>query len=671
LSGRLFIRRMNDKGGIAVFFIFIIAIILGALAGAFAGYIRSAPTLAEVKFNPKLTTYVYDAKGRVVARFFKENRDSVPLVEIPLHLRHAVIAIEDERFYSHHGVDLRSTLRALWVNAKAKTIVQGGSTITQQLAKNAFLTHDRTWARKLRELLWTIQIERIYTKDEILEAYLNLIYFGHGAHGVAAAAYTYFGKPVQELTLAESAFLAGVSRGPSIYSPYINYESAVKRRNLILDVMAEQGYISRLEAEAAKATPLEVVPLKKKEEIAPYFADYILQKLLDLYGENRVYGGGLKVYTTLDIDIQKAAENALLSGLPTIKEDKNGLKQPQGAIIAIDPQTGHIKAMVGGRGTDQFNRAVQAYRQPGSAIKPLIYAAALEAGYTPASVFVDEPLELTLDSGEKWQPENYDKQYKGTVSLRRALTESINVVAVKLLQEIGAENALTYIKRLGITSLVESGARNDTHPALALGGLTRGVSPLELTAAYAVFANGGLYISPVAITKIEDAKGNVILESRPQRRIVMSEALAYIMTDMLQDVISHGTGTEARLDRPAAGKTGTTSDYTNAWFIGYTPELAAAVWIGNDRQVEAMITPQGPIGSSQAAVIWRNFMKQALAAAPVSSFAKPERGLVENVAVDLLNGLLVTPGCQIPPEFLGHEMFIKDREPTRPSPACL
>ncbi|HHW08975.1 MAG TPA: penicillin-binding protein 1A [Firmicutes bacterium] len=665
------VKRRNDRGGIAIFFIFIIAIILGALAGAFAGFLRSAPTLAEVKFDPKLTTYVYDAKGRVITRFFKENRDPVPLVEIPLYLRHAVIAIEDERFYSHHGIDLRSTLRALWVNAKAKTIKQGGSTITQQLAKNAFLSHERTWTRKLRELLWTIQIERAYTKDEILEAYLNLIYFGHGAHGVAAAAQTYFGKPVQELTLAEAAFIAGVSRSPSLYSPYINPEAAVKRRNLILDVMAEQGYISRLEAEMAKATPLEVKPLKKSEENAPYFADYILQQLLELYGENRVYGGGLKVYTTLDLDIQKAAEKALLSGLPTIKEDKNGLKQPQGAVIAIEPQTGHIKAMVGGRGTDQFNRAVQAYRQPGSAIKPLIYAAALEAGYAPASVFVDEPLELTLQSGEKWRPENNNKTYRGSVSLRQALTDSINIVAVKLLLEIGAEKALAYMKRLGITSLVETGTRNDTHPALALGGLTRGMSPLELVAAYAVFANGGIYVKPTAITKIEDAKGQVIYTSRPERRIVMSEALAYMMTDMLQDVISHGTGTAARLDRPAAGKTGTTSDYTNAWFIGYTPELAAAVWIGNDRQVEAMITAKGPVGSSQAALIWSNFMKQALSTVPSSSFAKPQRGLAEDVAVDTRNGLPIMPNCQIPPEFVGYELFLEDRVPARLSPACL
>lgn len=663
-------RKAKSRMGTVITFAFLFSISVGALAGALAGFLGSAPTLAEVEFNPQLTTYVYDVEGRVLARLYKENRDSVPLSAIPVHLRHAVLAVEDERFYTHHGIDFRGLLRALVVNVRAGEIRQGGSTLTQQLAKNAFLSHERTITRKLRELLWTIQIERRYSKDEILEAYLNQICFGHGAYGAEAGAQLYFGKHVKDVTLPEAAFLAGVTNGPSVFSPFINKEAATRRRDFVLRRMEQLGYISESQSEAARRAPLVTIPLRRNERKAPYFVDYILQTLLELYGEQLVYGGGLRVYTTLSSSVQAAAEQALLQGLPSLKVDANGLQQPQGAVVAIDPLTGAIRAMVGGRGTDKFNRAVQAQRQPGSAIKPIVYAAALESGLTPATVMRDEPLSLQGSDGGSWQPENYDRRYRGDISLRYALEESVNIIAVKLLQQLGPRTVLDYGRRLGITTLVEKGAKNDLNASLALGGLTRGVSPLELTAAYVPFANGGIYIPPWAISRIEDNNGNVLRESRTDRRTVVSEALAYLMTDMMRGVIDRGTGKRAAISRPAAGKTGTTSDYTNAWFVGYTPELVATVWIGNDAQKDAMVSREGSVGSAKAAEIWAAFMKKALAAAPAQDFRKPSSGLAEAVAIDTGNGLLAPEGCRLPADSVRRELFLEDHVPKAVSPRC-
>lgn len=660
----------SSQGSVIVVLVLLMSTLLGIFAGTLAGYVRSAPTLAEVEFSPKMTTYVYDAQGKVITRFYKENRDLLPYERIPAYLKQAVVAIEDERFFSHHGVDFRSFIRALFVNIKAGAVVQGGSTITQQLAKNAFLTSERTISRKLRELMWTIQIERRYSKTEILEAYMNQVYFGHGAHGVEAAAQTYFGKSATQVTLAEAAFLAGVTRGPSIYSPFVDYNAAVARRNTVLSRMESLGYISAAAAQAARNTKLVTTSSQPGRQVAPYFVDYILQTLLRLYGENRVYGGGLRVYTSLDLDMQVIAEKTLINGLPTLKTDHNGLQQPQGALIAIEPETGYIKAMVGGRGTDKFNRAVQAYRQPGSAIKPILYAAAMENGYTPASILKDEPLTI-VNGQEKWSPENYDRQYRGNISLRKALEESVNIIAIKLLQDLGPRAVLDFGRRLGLSSLVDTGEPNDLNASLALGGLTKGVSPLEITAAYAAFANAGQYITPTAITKITDSNGVVLFQQRPQHRTVLSEALAYLMTDMMQGVIERGTGKQAQIGRPAAGKTGTSSDYTNAWFVGYTPQLATAVWIGNDLQREPMSGPNGNIGSGKAAAIWGSFMKEALANSPIMNFHVPTQGLRENVPIDIRNGLIVPPNCSLPAGYLGHELFMENYLPLQVTPSCL
>ncbi len=392
--------------------------------------------------------------------------------------------------------------------------------------------------------------------------------------------------------------------------------------------------------------------------------------LLKWYGENQVYGGGLRVYTTLNIGIQKIAEKVLADGLPTLKTDANGLKQPQGALVALEPETGYIRAMVGGRGTDKFNRAVQARRQPGSAIKPFVYGAAFEHGYTPASVVRDAPLSLQGADGKKWSPENYDRKYRGAITLRQALENSVNTVAIRLLQDIGPQAVVEFGKRLGLSTLVDTGTTNDLNASLALGGLTKGLSPLELTSAYATFANGGIYVAPVVITKITDKDGLMIYENRPERRMVISEALAYSITDMLRGVIEQGTGKTAQIGRAAAGKTGTTSDYTNAWFIGYTPELATTVWIGNDLQKEPMTSAAGSVGSNRAATLWGQFMREALTGVPKTDFLMPERGLRTGMPIDVRNGLLVPAGCTLAPEYIRREIFLENQVPSKTTPAC-
>jgi len=476
--------------------VFLISILIGGAAGMVAGYLRSAPTLDQVVFDQELTTYIYDIQGRVIARLYRENRIPVRLEQMPRHLRDAIIAIEDSRFYEHFGVDLRAILRAVVADIRRffgdDRYLQGGSTITQQLAKNAFLTHERTLSRKLQEALWAIQIERKYSKAEILETYLNEIYLGPGVYGVEAASQYYFGKSVSQLTLAESALLAGLAQNPGLYSPFRDPEAAKRRRNIVLTRMEELGMITPAEAQAARNEPITVTQSNQQRNLAPHFVNYVIQRLLELDGidANTIYAGGLHVYTTLDLDMQRAAEEAIRQAFsdPTSLlarvsvTDANGLDQPQVSLIALDPHTGHIKAMIGGRNRDEFNRAVQARRQPGSAIKPFIYAAALEKGLTPATIRVDEPFTWTNpQTGEVWQPQNFSRTFAGPVTLRRALEESINIVAIKLLAEdVPVRSVIELATRMGITTLQTSGPRNDVNLAFALGGLTNGVRPIEM-----------------------------------------------------------------------------------------------------------------------------------------------------------------------------------------------
>ena len=640
------------------------------MAGVVAGYFRNVPPLDEVNFDPKLTTYIYDVKGRVIARLFTENRVPVRLHEIPEVVRLAFIAAEDSDFYQHHGIDFLGIARAALVNLRAGAIEQGGSTITQQLAKLAFLTNDRTWSRKFKELLLAIQIERKYTKDEILESYLNVVYFGHGAYGVEAASQIFFQKSVSEVNLQEAALLAAIVNGPGYYSPFYDMEAATRRRNLVLRRMLDLGFIDRAAYDEAVSSPIELKDGRRQQPIAPHFVIYVREQLLDRYGAQMVYTGGLRVYTTLDLDLQRAAEKAIEEMVPVQETDENGLAQPQAALVTIDVHTGEIRAMVGGRNNDQYNRAVQATRQPGSAMKPFVYAAAIDSKrYTPAHLMVDEPTTFTLITGETWTPRNYDNTHRGTMSLRTALEDSINVVAAKLIDEIGPATAIDYAKRMGITTLQESGRLNDLTLSFALGGLTRGVTLLEMATAYGVFASGGIRTTPIAILRVEGPDGTVIDEFRPQRRLVLSPETAYIMTDMMRGVIERGTGVGANIGRPAAGKTGTTSSFTDAWFVGYTPSLVTAVWIGNDSN-EPMIYPGRQIGSGTAARTWRAYMSEAVKGTPVEEFPRPP-GIVGPLAIDVTNGKLVNDTCSgVPMNERVYEIFIEGTEPTEVSERC-
>lgn len=667
--------------------VFTVSIVLGGGAGMLAGYLRSAPALDEIVFVQDLTSYVYDIHGRQIAAVYRENRIPVSHDDIPKHLREAIVAIEDSRFYEHHGFDLRALTRALVADVRRMLghggFLQGGSTITQQLAKNAFLTHDRTWSRKLQELLWAIQIERKYSKSEILETYLNEIYLGPGIYGVEAAARYYFGKSVGELDLPEAALIAGLAQNVGLHSPFRDEEAARRRRNTVLMRMEELGYITRSQSEAARSSPIVVSDVRPVRNLAPDFVNHVIRRLLQLDGidANTVYGGGLRIYTTLDLDLQMAAQRAVEEAFAAeggvlqrlTRVDGNGLRQPQAALVALEPQTGHIRAMIGGRDGDEFNRATQAKRRPGSAMKIFVYTVAMQNGLSPSTVEVDEPYEwVNPATGETWEPKNFSRNFLGPITLRQALEQSINTVAAKLAaEESTRREVIELAQRMGITTFVTQGPRTDFGPAaLALGGLTDGVHPIEMAQAYGVLANQGVRADPMAILRVESPDGRVLYEFDTKQSVVLSDVTSYIMTDMLRGVIERGTGRRANIGRPAAGKTGTSDDLNDLWFVGYTPDLVAAVWIGNDNP-SSLELPGVSVGSGEAANIWNNFMRAAHADLPVRDFPKPGSGLVENVLVDAETGLLADESCfMIPASDLRREIFARGNEPTQMSPRC-
>lgn len=642
----------------AIAWIIIGGIVAGSVIGLFIGF--NIPTEPP---PPKAATIIYDIHQRELARLFVENRVPIPFERIPKTMKNAIIAVEDREFYKHGGINLRSIVRALLVDIRERDFSQGASTITQQLARNAMLSQKKTIRRKIKEIFIAFNLERNFTKDEILEKYLNQIYFGHGAWGVESAAQTYFGKHIWELKLHQYALLAGLPKGPGYYSPYVDRKAALYRRAQVLEAMAVTGYISRSEAAAASRRPLDVIPLNSHNRRAAYFVDYILQEMLQNYhlSEEAIYTQGLQIYTTLDNKIQEAAESAI-KNIPADQPDALGVIQPQGAIVAIDPKTGYIKAMVGGRDfqNTQLNRAVRAYRQPGSAIKPFVYAAALDSErYSPSSVVVDEPIIYP-----NWRPHNSDGKFRGAITLREALAYSVNMVSIKLVEDLGPGRIAAYARRMGLTSLVTSGPKNDLNLAsMALGGLTKGVTPLELAAAYTPFANQGIYSEPIAILQVLDEQGNVLFENTPRKRVVLREETAYQMTDMLRGVINHGTGARAQIGRPAAGKTGTSSDYTNVWFVGYTPDLVAAVWIGNDSQNKPIRVKGSVLTSSVAASIWGSFMRSALRSTPASDFLSPYRhNVASGTEICTDSGMLATPNCPN----IRIENFAAGSEPTQP-----
>lgn len=574
-----------------------------------------APPNMDETLIPDAASQFYDINGNTIyTTLSEERRIPVTIDKIPKHVQRAFIAIEDNRFYEHGGIDYRGTARAL-LSTLSGSEVQGGSTITQQLAKNAFLTQERSITRKIKEAFIAKELEHKYTKDEILTMYLNRIYFGQGAYGIESASQYYFGKHVQDLDIAEAATLAAIPKSPNYFNPFENPQESKKRQELVIDQMVKYGFIKEAEATQAKAEKIAYnTSHKSKSDPRAYFFDMISQKVIDEVGADALYKGGLKIYTTLDMDMQKAAENALRH-LPSYYTDGKSLTQPQVALAAIDPRTGYVKAMLGGRGQDKFNRATLAVRQPGSAFKPFVYLTAMQNGYTPASVIEDKEEEFSPG----WKPQNSDRAWHGKVSLRSALVRSLNVPTIKLAREVGVSKIIANAEKMGISTLVDSGSYSDANLAMALGGLSKGVSPMEMAAAYGVLASNGMYCKPVALLKIVDRDGKVLYEAKSAPKRVVDAESAYLTTNMLQDVLVSGTAGGMGIGRPAAGKTGTTDTYVDAWFVGYTPDLCTAVWVGDDNNKSM----NSMYGSGAPLSIWHDFMVNALSSTPRSSFSNP------------------------------------------------
>ncbi|MCK5534404.1 transglycosylase domain-containing protein [bacterium] len=670
-------------------------------------YLKELPPLKTLEqYQPNLTTKIYDIEGRLIRELFTERRTTVTLSEIPVDLQNAIIAIEDTHFFKHWGVYLPRIISAMFFNIKAGHIVQGGSTITQQLAKVCFLTRERTMQRKMKEFLFALVLEHKYTKEEILQMYLNQIYFGYGAYGVESAARIYFGKHIQDLNLPECALLAGLPRAPNRYSPFKSLELATRRRSIVLYRMEKLGFITEEEKMRANEHLINTEKKLKAERHASYFIEYIRQQLEPKYGYNVLYKGGLNIFTTLDLEMQKKAEEILEKALSAFDEkkkneiEKEGKQEEelaeeredmeeteeippvQGALLAIEPQTGQIRTMVGGRDfyKSQFNRAVQAKRQPGSAFKPIIYTAAIDSGYTAASIIEDLPLTFQNDGekwvllgnttdfftlqidtttipaedslemkGKIWQPGNWDNKCIGPITLRKALSHSRNTCAIRLIYALSPRTVIKYARKLG----VDKNFLGD-NLSLALG--TSVITMMELTHALSTIANGGIKTKPYAIIEIRNKQGTILESNIPQETEVLSAQTAYLVINLLKGVIKNGTGWRAKkLRRPAAGKTGTTQFLNDLWFAGFTPQLVAAVWVGYDdhRSLSKKIS-----SSAMVVPIWTDFMIEALKDKPALKFSIPEGIVFEKINKE--NGLLTLKDDKN----AIYEVFLKGTEPT-------
>jgi len=730
----------KKKGGgffkwlsMAVFSIFITTLLIGFI-GILAIYYTFTDELPDVRvlksFEPSTVTLMYSDQDKLIAELYLEKRIVVPLNKIPTQLKQAALAVEDANFYRHMGIDLKAVFRAFLTNMKAGRVVEGGSTITQQLSKTLFLTRERSLARKIKEAILSIRMELIFTKDEILEMYLNQIYYGHGSYGVEAAARTYFGKSVQNLSLDEVGIIAGLPKSPNNYSPYRNPKRARSRRNHVIRRMAQEGFIKSNEAKQAMKKPFTLGEVTNMLNRAPYFVEYIRKQLMTMYGRNKVYKSGLKVYTTLSIEKQILAQEATKKNLliadkrygyrgplgtmdislpeivlqeslseinnftegihpktgtnikglvksvnkeyltvltgqgegiielkdmdwarePNIKVDgrwarihrvdKNfypgdkilvkvlgiyesgslwslSLEQEpevESALISLEPHTGHIKALIGGYdfSKSQFNRAIQAVRQPGSVFKPIVYATAISKGFSPASIIIDSPIIFKEKDHDfdKWKPVNFEKKFYGPTPLRKALAKSRNIITVKLLQKIGTRSVIQMAKNLGINSHLENN--------LSIGLGSSGVTLKELVSAYSAFANRGIRVEPQGIRYVENRNGKILYKNSQKITQPITSGTAQIITSLLQSVVQEGTAKKVRsLNRPTAGKTGTTNNYIDAWFMGFTPKLITGVWVGKDN-----VEPLGrnETGSRTAIPIWLDYMKGALINTPIQNF---------------------------------------------------
>jgi penicillin-binding protein 1A len=728
-----------------------------AMAGGVSYYYaklfgEDLPDMGALKtYNPSLSTRVYDDSGELIAEFYIEKRILTSIANIPKPLIQATVAVEDASFYEHHGINIEGILRAFYENIKARKVVQGGSSITQQLAKALLLTPERTISRKLREALLSLEIERSYHKDEILEIYLNQIYYGHGAYGVAAAAETYFGKPLAELSLAEMALIAGLPKAPTSYSPYNNIEKATLRRAHVLARMTAVGQLSPALRDRAANEPIVLSGRRKPLNKTPWFSEHVRRYLEKQYGVAKLYKGGLKVYTTLDLKLQQTADSSVIAGVeqldkrlgyrgpaghvklekgekpdweklnpkdsprqsvteffypgrrvkavvtgvdkglvkvslgpvkgvifmvnmdwahkadpnvsmlwaPKIEDARKVLKKgdiievktlgkpsregvyplaldqtpdTQAALIALDPKTGAIKAMVGGYDPEstKFNRAVQALRQPGSSFKPIIYTAALDNGFTPATIVVDEPVtfDIALTGFKEWWPMNFEGTFFGPTRIREAVTHSRNVVTVKVLAQIGVQKAIEYARLFGIKSPLE--------PVLSLGLGSAQVTPEEMVGVYATLANGGVRMNQYFIKQVTDNAGAVLEKNEPYGEQAIKPAVAYLMTSILQSVVEEGTATKvSELGHHIAGKTGTTNSFNDAWFNGFTPDFVCGVWVGRD---DNRPIGEKETGARAAIPIWFSFMKEALKNYQSREFEAPEDIVFERI--DKKTGLL-------------------------------
>ncbi len=625
------------KSKATLFLILFGAAFCGGMIGLFIGLTRDLPQIRSLEsFTPSAVTRIYSADKILLAEVFMEKRDPVPLNVIPPHLKTALITTEDRKFHSHSGVDLKAILRAIIKNIWAGEFVEGASTITQQLAKTLFLTPRKTLVRKIKEALLAFQLERRYTKDEILTFYLNQVYFGSGAYGVESAARIFFGKSVKDLTLAECALVASMPRSPSRYSPLVNPDLATKRRNIVLKQMAATGVITEEVYNAARQEPLQLATQETDSVKAPYFIEYVKKQLEEIVGPTQLYKAGLTVFTTLSYALQQTAEKAVKEGLNALEAriKKQNIDDPdtQCALVSLEVATGGITAMVGGRDfyESPFNRATTASRQPGSAFKPIVYAHAIEREFPQNKLLLDAPVVFKgAKEGKDWTPKNFSGTYQGEMTMRKALAISENIPAVRLIEMLGPASVVRFGHTLGITSPLA--------PNLSLALGSSEVTLLELTAAYSVFANRGQWIKAYGILEIDDHRGRVLWQAKPQKKVAMSRNGAAIITDMLTGVIREGTGRKATvLKRPVAGKTGTTDEYKDALFIGFSPSIAAGVWVGRD-----LHSTLGDLetGARAALPIWIEFMRKALAQQSYEYFDIPDD--VVRVTINPMSGVPV------------------------------
>ena len=613
---------------------------VGAVVGALTAFTHDLPQIRALEsFRPSAVTRLFSRDRVLLAEFYAEKRDPVTLQVIPDHLKKALIATEDRGFYTHSGIDLKGILRAVVRDIRAGGFVEGASTITQQLAKTLFLTAEKTLGRKIKEAILAFQLERRYTKDEILALYLNQVYFGSGAYGVQAAAHQFFGKPVWDLDLSQCALIAAMPKAPSRFSPLVNPGLALQRRDIVLRQMAETGIITENERAAAAAEPVRTPESQSPGHLAPYFVDHVREALEARLGSTALYKGGLTVETTLDHALQEAAEQSVEMGLARLAERMRTQKvdpvEPQCALVCLDVGTGGVLAMVGGAdyAASPFNRAVNAHRQPGSAFKPVVYARAVQNGWAQNALILDAPVVYAGAAGGKdWRPENFSGSFAGEMTLRKALALSRNTPAVRLLEALGPEAVALFAQTLGIRSTLSANL------SLALG--TSETTLLELTSAYAVFPNVGEYVEPNSVVRVLDADGRDVWRNRPRRTVAMSPEAAAVMVDMLRGAVSEGTGKGAlAVNRPVAGKTGTTDRYRDALFVGFSPELAAGVWVGQDR---AVTLGTGETGARAALPIWTAFMTRALENRPFADFDAPD-GMVR-LPMDPETGALAAEG---------------------------